>query len=197
MALKVILLGLFTFATTAFSQGTFAIFDQVNTNFAPAQFHQINSNGPIGQEFTPSLNAVGFVDLNLGSDGAGSTIWVNLRTDSIGGAILGTTESIELSPAQYTIGRFNFSQPVPVVPGRRYVFEVVASGGAAIGNHDSTRATAFSTYPHGDMILSGAPFDLDDLWFQEGMVVPEPKSGLFLLMGITLAWKFLPGKNVR
>src|SRR5438046_2638941 len=40
-----------------------------------------------------------------------------------------------------------------------------------------------STYDRGDLFSNGAPSGAVDLWFQEGIVVPEPGAGWLLLLG--------------
>src|ERR1051326_4495493 len=67
-------------------QGTF-VYDQqsVNTSVPAGILDDIQPNEPIGQSFTPSLSAVGFVRLNLSDaitrNGVGAAVYVNLRTD--------------------------------------------------------------------------------------------------------------------
>src|SRR5437867_13447920 len=82
---------------SAKGQGTFIYDQQSVTNDsavgegAPA----IQSNQPIGQSFTPTLSSIGFIRLFLGDsafNGLGATIYVNLRSDSITGPIIGSTD---------------------------------------------------------------------------------------------------------
>src|SRR5689334_7761090 len=79
----------------AFGQGTF-IFDQqssTETNVLPGGV-AINPVAMPGQSFTPSLSAVGFIRLFLTDtdlqDGIGATFYINLRSNSISGAVIGS-----------------------------------------------------------------------------------------------------------
>src|ERR1051326_1925982 len=84
-------------------QGTF-VYDQqsVNTSVPAGILDDIQPNEPIGQSFTPSLSAVGFVRLNLSDaitrNGVGAAVYVNLRTDSITGPVLGSGDQDSTPP---------------------------------------------------------------------------------------------------
>jgi hypothetical protein len=165
----------------ASAQGTF-VYDQQSTGAVDGSL-SLNQT-PLGQSFTPTLDAIDFLELQLINGVAASTFTVNLRSDSISGPILGTT-----APVAYTssgIYDFLFSNPVSLTPGTKYYFEpVVSSGGFA-----QTYIT-FIQYTGGDLIQSGVTRTDRDLWFREGIVsnVPEPSSmALFLLGGSALFW---------
>ncbi len=122
----------------------------------------IQSNQPLGQSFTPSLSSVGFIRLFLidgvRNNGLGATVYVNLREDCITGPVLGLSGPVFM-PDNFGIGsggytNFFFSSPVPVTPGATYYLQ---PNGAAV------------------------PFD--DLWFREGVFVPEPSWALLILVG--------------
>src|SRR5208283_4705699 len=94
-------------ASLAWSQGTF-VYDQQSSNDESTpnygqgvtlQYFTL----PYGQSFTPSLDAVGFIQLKLDDPAAGSTfngatVWVNLISGSIAGPVIGTTDQVSLSP---------------------------------------------------------------------------------------------------
>src|SRR6266404_164790 len=109
-------------SVTAYAQGTF-VYDQQS-----ADENQYLEGGyalgqqPLGQSFTPSLDAVGFIRIYV-SGGSSGTFLMNLRSDSIIGTILGTS-----SPLSLTLGgasTFVFPAPVTVTPGTTYYFQPV------------------------------------------------------------------------
>ena len=175
-------------------QGTFIYDQQSSDESRPAEsVAGIQANQPIGQSFTPILTSVGFVrlqllDLNPGN-GLGATLFINLRTSSIAGPILGSTDLVFLldgSPGPAGFVNFFFSTPLSVVPSTTYYFQpVVQSGdiiliGATIPGSDYAGGTEFIQGQAGN----------DDLWFREGIVVPEPGAWALLLVGCgLLAWQ--------
>jgi hypothetical protein len=173
------------------AQGTF-IYDQqsVVNDFAFAEGIQtIQSAQPIGQSFTPSLNAVGFVRLALvdsALNAVGATVYVNLRSGSITGPILASTEPVGMPDNYGGATTFIFSNPVPVVPGTMLYFQPVVQSGDAWGiyhdrHYDYSGGTAFAR---------GQPSLDYDLWFREGIYIPEPSSRSLLLIGASLVFYF-------
>jgi FIMAH domain-containing protein len=135
--------------------------------------------GPLGQEFTPTLDALNFVDLLIADaelDGAGATISVNIREDSITGTLLGSSLPVslpdgfgvsEISPGAEV--RFVFATPVALTPGNRYVIEITQSAG---GNFFA-RGSYPDPYSGGRAIFQGLPAALDDFFFREGLLDPD------------------------
>lgn len=168
----------------AHSQGTF-IYDQQsvpNDTTGGEGAPVIQANGPVGQSFTPLLPGVGFVRLflfDLSLNGIGATIFLNLRSDSMTGPILGSTQPVFM--ADGFTGRTNFFFPteVAVSPGTTYIFELVVQSG------DNWRVIDDSqfNYPGGTAFGQGLPAPPFDLWFREGIIVPEPSTGLLGLIG--------------
>src|SRR5690348_17349022 len=83
------------------AQGTFQYDQQSATNYFPPTFSfSIQGYGPVGQSFTPALPSVGFIQLEPGDalpvNGIGGTMYLNLRSNSISGAILGSTAPVFL-----------------------------------------------------------------------------------------------------
>jgi hypothetical protein len=73
---------------------------------------------------------------------------------------------------------FYFPNLVSVTAGTTYYFQpVVVSGDAWAIGHD----THFN-YP-GEMIFAGQTAPGFDLWFREGIFIPEPSSALLLVTG--------------
>ncbi len=90
----------------------------------------------VGQQFTPTANTLGAVDLALlNSDGNGGlvTVRVQIRDGSLNGAILGElTEDISVagtSQQEHKIFNLQFSTPVALTPGAVHVLEVEGIAG--------------------------------------------------------------------
>ena len=143
--------------------------------------------GQIAQSFTPSLSAVGFVQLttvvNLFPGNDQVTLAVNLRAGSYNGPILSSTDPVVLVNHTTEIGTFYYPQNVAVTPSQLYFFEpvVLAGGSVDIGYKFP------STYPGGEAWNNGVPSATGaDYWFREGVVVPEPSAACLLLAGLVL-----------
>jgi len=172
---------------TALGQGSFIYDQQSSTESQSAEVvAAIQANQPIGQSFTPTLSSVGFIRLQLldlnPQNGLGAALSINLRTSSITGAILATTDPVLLPdaiPGPATFVDFFFATPVSVVPGTTYYFQPLVQSGdiILIG-----RFIQGSDYLGGTEYLQGLPGS-DDLWFREGITVPEPSSTLLVLFG--------------
>jgi hypothetical protein len=186
MKLKIIpiafILGAGSFAN---AQGTF-VFDQQSTGLVDAGLHYDQT--PFGQSFTPTLDSIGFLELQL-FDTVAATIDVNIRSGSITGSILGTSQATTIPGNTSGTYDFLFSNPVTLTPGTQYFFEpVVVGGGSSIGEANTT----FIQYAGGDAIAGGTTYTDRDLWFREGIVsaVPEPASAaLFVVAGSALCWQ--------
>jgi len=138
---------------------------------------------PFGQSFTPSLSAVGFVNLVLlgGFSGGGGTVYIDIRANSITGTILGTSQSVYVAQQTGGIVTFNFDNAVSVTPGTIYYFQpIVSPGGSNVGAPDIT----FLGYPGGTSFYQGNATPNQDLEFQEGIYVPEPSTWALLLLGV-------------
>ena len=134
-----------------------------------------------GQSFTPSLSSVGFIRLMF-SGGGGATVYVDLRSDSIYGPVLGTSSPVTmgLSGPQ----TFYFPTPVSVIPGTTYYFEAVEQSGTlwniVVGQYN---------YAGGNAYANGSLQGPLDYWFREGIIVPEPSSfALLVIGGCALLW---------
>jgi hypothetical protein len=165
-------------------QGTL-IFDQQSSTdgvYLEGALGDIQSAQPFGQSFTPSLSSVGFVRLYLydstGGGGGPGTLSINIRSASVTGTILGTSDPVNLPAGFAGLVNFYFSTPVPLVPQDTYAFQpFVVSGtrwGTLVDRYNYDGGTAFSL---------GAPVTTADLWFREGIIVPEPSSSLLVLLG--------------
>lgn len=173
----------------ALGQGTFVYDQQSADENTPGEAAVgIQSNQPFGQSFTPSLSAVGFIRLQLiGPPANSGTLAVNLRANSIIGTILGSTDPVLLPSGFNGYANFFFSTPIPVTPGVVYYFR------PEVQSVDSWRIGAYNPlydYPGGTEIYQGSPLPNSDLWFREGIVVPEPGTwGLLVIGCCLLVWR--------
>lgn len=179
------------FATgSVHGQGTF-IYDQqsADENTGGGAAGVIQANQPIGQSFVPTLSSVGFIRLSLSDsafNGIGATVYVNLRENSITGNILAASTAVFMPDRFSGYTDFFFSAPVTVVSEATYFFQPVLQSGdntwAIIGYHYN--------YPRGTAFGQGMANPASDLWFREGIVVPEPGSCVLFVIGCgLLVWR--------
>ena|ERR1051325_1187771 len=158
------------------------VYDQQSTNLIEGAALLNNLGQPMGQSFTPSLASVGFVTLNLYNNFSGS-VYVNLRSNSITGPILSSTTPVFMPDSFFGITNFLFAAPVAVIPGVIYYLQPeIQSGSAGFASYVTD-----ASYVGGSAIYQGVPVLDRNLWFREGIVVPEPSSIFLLLTGGTFA----------
>jgi len=80
------------------------------------------------------------------------------------------------TPSGIGVTNFFFSTPVPVVPGTTYFLEVIVQSGDIWGLN-----TVPDLYSGGTMFYQGAAQPLQDLWFREGIIIPEPSTMALLI----------------
>ena len=176
------------FALVSFSvcgQGTFVYDQQSSANETPPPLGAggrvpVSPGTGTGQSFTPSLSSVGFIRLML-DDGdvvnsGGATVLVNLRSGSITGLVIGTSASVHMFNGFSGPATFLFPSPISVAPGTTYFIEAVQQIGTSWDMYGIG-----DTYPGGSAWNAGAP-TAGDLWFREGIVVPEPSSAALLVV---------------
>lgn len=190
MKIKLILTLILITNCFAYGQGTF-VYDQQSTNLIEGSAGLDPSTEPMGQSFTPSFSSIGFVQLYL-YDGdvlnnLGSTVYVNLRSNSITGTILGSSLAVFMPDGFLDVTNFIFSTPVAVVPGVTYYLQPTIQSGSQGWGSGVTDAS----YAGGIAFVEGSAWPNHNLWFREGIVaVPEPTSALLVLLG-SGAWLFL------
>jgi hypothetical protein len=145
----------------------------------------VQTNGPIGQSFTPSLSAIGYVkmffhDVTPGNS-LGATVLINVRAGSISGTVLGSTDPVALPDSFNNPTNLFFASPVTLSPGTVYYIEPIVQTG------DLWHVLAYDYhYNSGTAFIKGVADPINDLWFEEGIVVPEPSCGCFLLAGFMI-----------
>ena len=173
---------LFLTAPAAVGQGTVYLYDQqsstdeISTPPGTFQLPPIAGYGD-GESFAPAFTSVGFIRLMLYPLGPRQSgfIYCNLRSSSIFGPIIGTSESVLLADNFSGALTLQFANPVSVTPGSTYYFEAVVdhSWAAGIGQYN---------YPGGSLFLAGTP-EAVNFWFREGIIVPEPSAAAFAILG--------------
>ncbi len=134
----------------------------------------------LAQSFTPSFNAVGFVQLRTlvtSPSGSQVTVTVNLRQGAYNGPVVSSTDPVIISGFA-DVGTFYFPDNIPVSAGQMYFFEPVLQslGSLNVGFKDP------SSYLGGNLWGNGVISQTGDLWFREGVVVPEPSTGLLFFL---------------
>jgi hypothetical protein len=173
---------------TALCQGT-VVYDQQSYSGLPSndQLAPITSGQPMGQSFTPSLSAVGFINLALhgGIDGKAGTVYIDILSGSITGPVLGTSEAVTVAPFAFGVVTFNFDNPVQLTPGITYYFQPVVESS---GGNVTTPLISPSIYAGGTGFYNGTAVPNADLEFQEGVYVPEPSMWALLVLGACALW---------
>lgn len=124
--------------------------------------------GPVGQTFFPALDQMNVVVALLGTEGGppqSGAFAVRVWADSIGGTLLGTSDTLTLPAPSWAQVRFDFARPVPLVPGRETTFEVFRADG------DANLLIWGNSLPADDVraaILAGRRQPRIALWFQTG-----------------------------
>lgn len=172
----------------ASSQSVF-VYDQQSstTDWPPACGGVFSPGAPAGQgqSFTPSLSAVGFIRLKLGDvfpgNSTGAIMQIDLHSDSIAGPILGTSQPVQMADGFAGTADFLFAPEISVTPQVMYYFEFQVTAG------DSWCVDAMEDvykYPRGTAIVMGRPDVSLDVWFREGIIIPEPSEVALLLAGL-------------
>lgn len=174
-------------ACACLGQGTF-VFDQQSSTLEGQPPYASGANiqnlvAPWGQSFTPSLSSVDFIRLTFDdgdiTDGQGATLLINLHSDSMSGPVVGVTDSVTMANGFTGPTTFLFPSSVALTPGVLYYFEPVLQSGGTWNIQ-----TEPHTYAGGMAYNGGVGSGGTDLWFREGIIVPEPSSLAMLLLGI-------------
>lgn len=153
----------------------------------------------LAQSFVPEESSLDFVYLTLTDPSTatnGSSALVKILEGSLNGDILGVSETLffedcfnfEGGPNCGIAGgfpveaRFDFTESVLLSPGTTYVIQIdhVSGDGLGVG------MTNADSYPPGGAWVDGSFQSVGDLWFREGLFVPEPSTWLLLGLGATM-----------
>lgn len=166
------------------AQGTFIFDQQSSTNDSGlAVGIRFQDGQPFGESFVPSLPSIDFVRLFMypgGPESPDATVYVNLLSDSITGPTLASTAPISMHNYFSGYTNFYFSSAVSLVSGTTYYLQPVASAGDPL-----TSIGAGYTYLNGSLFISGVQQSAEQLWFREGVVVPEPSTIALAALGLT------------
>jgi hypothetical protein len=179
--------------------------DIIDQSYIPVTGQGFNTsfsgNLPIGQEFTPALSSLNFVDLFIGDAGSdigpGASFQVVIHSGTIGGSVLGTSTTSFVADntnlgvglyANFIITRFAFSAPVTLVPGSLDVIEFKQLAPILTGNFNFLAYGGplnGSTYAGGKGIVNGSEMAGFDFAFREGITstVPEPSTAIVAMLG--------------
>ena len=148
-------------------------FDQTNTGPPLGTVSQnLKEFSPLGQSFTPAKPSLNFV--NLLTEYGSATVKLNIRSGSISGPIIGTSEATVIPPSSSPrVSSFRFAQPMSLTPGSLYVIEPIAVCGSTL-----IVSTGRNSYIGGTQILGGIAQTNTDLWFQEGTSSPARRAWL-------------------
>ena len=128
---------------------------------------------PVGQEFTPSLPWLDFVDLKFAREYP-TVVEVHIREGTITGAVVAVSAPEASAVYPNVITRFTFSNAVPLVPGAQYVLEVAhAESPADVAAAGYLARVPSNAYSSGRAIWGGLPIENEDLDFALGVLVPE------------------------
>ena len=171
-----------------FGQGTFIYDQQSSTNAANGEFgyaYYPNLSNSIGQSFTPSLPSInfvgfGFFDSYSASD-SGSIAYVNLRSTSYNsGSILSSTVPVFIPAGIHGDVNFFFPNTVSLIPQGTYFFELIVQSGDPVSIfYDGVLQYQYS----GGQAYGIRQSPVADLWFREGIIVPEPSTIWLALLG--------------
>ncbi len=164
----------------------------------PGQSYHYDSVGATlvpetGQEFTPLLNGLDFVDVDLlpQSPTNTGTFEIAIHQGTITAPVMGLSDQVTRQPG--TSGNnthFTFPTTVALTPGDTYVLEVLqiaGNSGWAVEVPVSAIVdgqTIDMSYAGGRLVYGGVPQGTEDMIFQEGLVVPEAGVGSFCLLGV-------------
>ncbi len=131
---------------------------------------------PLGQTFTPTLSGLNFVTIKLGaglSPFEGAIAAIEIRT-GVNGALVGTSKPTTIPASQFdmrlTDYRFDFAQTAVLTPGGLYSWTVKPiSGMVMVGGSEAD-------YERGEYVRWGERETGLDMYFIEGLIVPEPSA---------------------
>jgi hypothetical protein len=149
---------------------------------------------PLYDSFVPTLSSIGFVQLELTDDPDSNTSGAAISVALYSGSpqyptFLGGTERVYLPPnfnndqiGNSGVTNFYFATSIALTPGQTYYLVPLE----ITGDHVWSVAVTDNTYPNGGLY----GFDGTDLWFREGIVIPEPSVLALWALGGLLIVRF-------
>jgi hypothetical protein len=155
-------------------------------------FFSLQYHSPLGQSFTPMLPGLDVVevsttDFDLNNEN-GVELYINIRESNIYGSIIGTSNVIQLPNNFSGLTQFTFPTLVALRPGKVYVMEGIAVGGADMDNWAIAVGGSPASYPGGASILNGVEETNLDFFFREGLASSIPQSTAYCMRGL---WAYL------
>lgn len=146
------------------------------------------------QSFTPSLPSVNAFDVILAAPGGAVT---GLQLDlfqgkGVGGTLLAASQTLTLPAGSGpTLVEFKLSTPVTLQPGTIYTFSFGSFGTTFSARYGS------DTYAGGQMFDAQFSYPTRDLYFQEGLGVPEPTVSALVILAVlaAIAFRRKPNKS--
>lgn len=183
MKLKFITLVFLSGALFVRGQGAF-VWDQGSTKITD-QLSAL-TNTPLGQGFTPTMSSMDAAAFNLsvGYLGTSGDVVIDVRSGSVTGAIIGTSNPQTVVGGNGSVYFFTFSSPVTLTPGAQYYLEPVE-----ISGNNLWAWLGFAPPGTGQAICGGYVDHADNFYFEEGTIVPEPSiAALFMIGGDIVYW---------
>jgi hypothetical protein len=163
-------------STVAHGQGY--ILDQHSSTGTPSVEGGANVSLNPSQSFTPTLTTIDFVRLYVEyTIGGTPTMSINLLANSPGGQLLASTTPLAVKNSTGLV-EFSFANPVSLTPGSTYVLQPALQSSGDVHLNLFTQ----NVYAGGTLFYSGTAYPYD-LWFQEGVIIPEPSPTALLLIG--------------
>jgi hypothetical protein len=129
-------------------------------------FYSVRYFGPLAQGFVPALDVMDAAEFSIDWLSNGDTnLQVRVHRDSLGGEVVGVSDSVHVGWPAEGIVHFDFPTPVALQAGSPYVLEVVhlsGSGNPMLAAGDSR------PYPDGHAYIQGKPTEGYDYWFRVG-----------------------------
>ena len=146
-----------------------------------------------GQEFTPSLQGLDFVEVTLHNPTATNTgtFEIAIHGGNIAAPVLGLSDQVFRSGGSGDSNtHFTFPSTVQLIPGDLYVLEITQLAGDSRWTIEVPSSAVVNgqtidmNYSGGRLIYGGVPQDNSDMIFREGITVPEPDVTAVCLLGV-------------
>jgi len=174
------------------ARATIAIVDQQNLN---DEGLMANPSTRFSQSFTPTLSSLDAVDVVLFVPGTQSlSLQLSVfMSDGLGGPLKGSTNFMTIPSSSESIPvEFTFQTPIVLQPGMIYTFSI---GGLSMSQFSVRYGS--DTYAGGQMFDATFVYPNQDLYFGEGLSVPEPGSASFFVSGFFILGSFVWRSNLR